>query len=296
MDIFIALIPALCWGNIGLVSGIMGGSPKEQTIGMTWGAFILSVCLTLLFRNNYLAHCTAELWITGLLMGFFWCAGQFLQFTTLKAIGISKGYPLSTGGQLILNAISGAFIFSEWKTGMQLSFGCTAVVLLTSGAALTAFKEKSKISESSSSSTVSENWKIGIPALIFSTIFYCLYTTISTWRCLDTKALLLPQSVGMVTGALIFGLRRGSITKHTFRNMFTGVLFSVGNFFLLISISRIGLAISFSLSQVGVILSTFGAIFILKESKTKKELCFVIIGILLILSGAFLLGMIKNAA
>lgn len=103
-----------------------------------------------------------------------------------------------------------------------------------------------------------------IPALIFSTFFYCLYTTISTWRGLDSKALLLPQSVGMVTGALIFGLRRGSITKHTFRNMLTGVLFSAGNLFLLISISRIGLAISFSLSQAGVLLSTFGAIFILK--------------------------------
>lgn len=40
MDIFIVLRPALCWGNIGLVSGIMGGSAKEQTIGMTWGAFL----------------------------------------------------------------------------------------------------------------------------------------------------------------------------------------------------------------------------------------------------------------
>lgn len=46
--------------------------------------------------------------------------------------------------------------------------------------------------------------------------------------------------------------------------LITGVQFSAGNIFLLISISRIGLAISFSFSQVGVILSTFGAIFILK--------------------------------
>ena len=99
----------------------------------------------------------------------------------------------------------------------------------------------------------------------------------------------------MVTGALIFGLRRGSITKHTFRNMLTGVLFSIGNLFLLISISRIGLAISLSLSQAGVLLSTFGAIFILKESKTKKELFFVIVGIILIVSGAFLPGILKNA-
>ena len=77
--------------------------------------------------------------------------------------------------------------------------------------------------------------------------------------------------------------------------LITGVLFSIGNLFLLISISRIGLAISFSFSQVGDLLSTFGAIFILKESKTKKELCFVIVGIILIISGAFLPGILKNA-
>lgn len=99
----------------------------------------------------------------------------------------------------------------------------------------------------------------------------------------------------MLTGALIFGLRRCSITKHTFRNMITGVLFSAGNLSLLILISRIGLAISFSFSQVGDLLSTFGAIFILKESKTKKELFFVIVGIILIISGAFLPGILKNA-
>ena len=177
------------------------------------GRFSLSLILTLIFKDNYLAHCTAELWITVFLTGFFWCAGQFLQFTTLKAIGISKGYPLSTGGQLILNSLTGAFIFSEWKTGMQLSSGCTAVILLTSGAALTAFKEKSKISDNNTSSTVSENWKIGGPALVFSTIFYCVYTVISTWRGLDFKALIFPQSLGMVTGALLFGLRKRSITK-----------------------------------------------------------------------------------
>lgn len=96
---------------------------------------------------------------------------------------------------------------------MQLSSGCTEVILLTSGAALTAFKEKSKISDNNTSSTVSENWKIGGPALVFSTIFYCVYTVISTWRGLDSKALIFPQSLGMVTGALLFGLRKGSITK-----------------------------------------------------------------------------------
>lgn len=191
----------------------MGGSAKEQTIGMTWGAFSLSLILTLIFKDNYLAYCTAELWITGFLTGFFWCAGQFLQFTTLKAIGISKGYPFSTGSQLILNSLAGTFIFSEWKTGMQLLLGCVAVLLLIFGAALTVVKENQKEFSQSNVSMTKENWKIGGSVLVFSTIFYCVYTVISTWRGLDFKVLIFPQSLGMVIDALLFGLRKGSITK-----------------------------------------------------------------------------------
>lgn len=294
MDILIALIPALCWGNIGLVSGLMGGSEKEQILGTTWGAFILYGILTLIFKDNYLANCTAELWISGLIMGLFWCLGQFLQFTSLKAVGISKGYPLSTGGQLILNSLAGALIFSEWKTGMQLGLGSLSVILLVAGAAFTAVKEKCSSDVASSAAPAPENWKLGIPALTFSTIFYTSYTVISTWRGLDAKALIFPQAVGMTVGALILALRKNTVTKHTFKNMTTGALFAIGNLFLLISISRIGLAISFSLSQTGVVLSTFGAIFFLKEQKTRKELLFVILGILLIIAGAFLLGMLKD--
>lgn len=34
---WIALIPALAWGSIGLISGKLGGNANQQTLGMTWG-------------------------------------------------------------------------------------------------------------------------------------------------------------------------------------------------------------------------------------------------------------------
>ena len=41
MAILIALIPALAWGSIGLVSGKLGGNAYQQTLGMTIGALVL---------------------------------------------------------------------------------------------------------------------------------------------------------------------------------------------------------------------------------------------------------------
>ena len=96
---------------------------------------------------------------------------------------------------------------------MQLLLGCVAVLLLVFGAALPVVKENQKEFSQSNVSMTKENWKIGGSVLVFSTIFYCVYTVISTWRGLDFKALIFPQSFGMVIGALLFGLRKGSITK-----------------------------------------------------------------------------------
>ncbi|MEG0372360.1 MAG: GRP family sugar transporter, partial [Enterococcus sp.] len=54
-----------------------------------------------------------------------------------------------------------------------------------------------------------------------------------------------------------------------------------------------GLAIGFSLSQMGIIISTLGGIFLLGEHKTKKEMYYVIIGCLLIILGGVVLGYMK---
>jgi glucose uptake protein len=47
---------------------------------------------------------------------------------------------------------------------------------------------------------------------------------------------------------------------------------------MLLTMREIGLAISFSLSQMGIIISTLGGIFLLGERKSKKEMFYVIFG------------------
>ena len=57
---------------------------------------------------------------------------------------------------------------------------------------------------------------------------------------------------------------------------------------------RVGVAISFSLAQVAVVISTLGSIFILKEKKTPDQMTKVIIGMVLIVLAAVLLGIAKD--
>jgi glucose uptake protein len=59
------------------------------------------------------------------------------------------------------------------------------------------------------------------------------------------------------------------------------------------AMSSMGLATAYTLSQMGVIISTFGAIIFLGEKKTKKEFTFTFFGTAAVLIGGVLVGMIK---
>lgn len=64
---------------------------------------------------------------------------------------------------------------------------------------------------------------------------------------------------------------------------------------MLLTVKSLGLAVGFSLSQMGIIISTLGGIFILGERKTKKELIYVIVGCLLVILGGIPFRVYENS-
>ena len=285
----IALIPALAWGSVGLISGKLGGNANQQTLGMTWGALVFSILMTLSSWQHFISSNSLKLWLVGIVSGLFWSLGQNQQFHAMKAVGISKAVPISTGAQLVSNALAGALLFHEWTTGRQLSLGTIALVVLVLGATLTALKDKSVATDN----TVKENWALGSRALVLSTLGYLGYTVVVTWASVDTQAMVLPQALGMVVGASVFALGKDAFEVATFKNIITGLVWGTGNFFMFMATAAVGLAISFSFSQMGIVISTFGSILLLGEHKTKKEWLYVCLGSILVIVGGIILGQLK---
>ena len=62
-----------------------------------------------------------------------------------------------------------------------------------------------------------------------------------------------------------------------------GINLGSWKYVLFISQPRVGVATSFSLSQMGIIISTLGGILILGERKTKRQLTGIVVGIVLLL-------------
>lgn len=286
MELIIALVPMFAWGSIGLVSGKMGGDANHQTVGMTIGAFVFSLVVFAVSQP------TLTTWIIfiGFVSGLFWVVGQNGQFHAMQYMGVSVGLPLSTGMQLMLNTVAGAIFFHEWTGARDYGLGILALILLVIGAYLTSRRDPENNLQSGNKML---DFAKGFRALIISTLGYGVYTILITWADLDPMAIILPQSVGMLAGALLFTLGKIQYNKFVWRNTTSGLLWGIGNACMLLTIQVVGLAVGFSLSQMGIIISTLGGIFLLGERKTKKEMIYVILGCLFVIFGGILLGYMK---
>jgi len=286
MGVLLALIPTVCWGSIGLISGRLGGTSYQQTLGMTAGAVIFGIFSLVYFHSQL----TGMAMLVGVASGLCWAVGQFEQFQAMKFIGISRTVPISTGLQLVGTALAGVLLFHEWKTTKMVTMGTIAVIVLIAGAALTSLRDKKAVA-----GTQHMEAGKGSVAIVISTIGYVLYTVIVNMSGISSKTIIFPQSIGMILGALIFVMfsRQKVWHKATAKNMITGLVWGVGNFFMFMAIPSVGLAISYSLAQCGIVISTFGSIWLLGEKKTSREMVYITIGSLLVVAGGVTLGIMK---
>ncbi|MFR7800388.1 MAG: GRP family sugar transporter, partial [Streptococcus thermophilus] len=164
--VLFALVPIFAWGAVGLVANILGGDPNQQTLGMTLGAFVVALIVSL-FRMPTL---TWQIFLIGFIGGLFWVIGQFGQFNSMKYMGVSVASPLSAGSQLVFGVLLGVFAFHEWTKQIQFIIGFIAMALLVVGFYFSAKRdpENAVVKEG-------RNYTKGLIALTYSTMGYVLY-------------------------------------------------------------------------------------------------------------------------
>ena len=283
MDILLAILPAIFWGSIVLFNVKLGGGPYTQTLGTTIGALIFSTIIYIVVHPPL----TPLIFIVGIVSGLFWALGQSNQLKSIDYIGVSKTMPISTGMQLVSTALFGVIVFREWSTTKTIILGVLALIFIVIGIVLTTL-------ESEKNKEQSGQFKKGIITLIISTIGYLVYVVVARLFNVSGWSALFPQAIGMVIGGLILTYKHKPFNKYVIRNIIPGLIWAAGNMFLFISQPKVGVATSFSLSQMGIVISTLGGIFIIGEKKTRRQLISISIGIILIVLGGVFLGMAKS--
>ncbi len=303
MNILLGLLPALAWGVMPLVVSRIGGTPANQILGTTVGTLAVAAA-SLMFHHPDIS---TGVFLLSALSGALWVVGQIGQYTAFTRIGVSQTMPLSTGLQLVGTTLIGVLVFHEWKGSTAEIVGFSALALVVAGIYLTTRKDKTDGAGKTEKTAQTEKTDGGghkavdgkTLLLLFLTNFgYLAYSSIPEVAGAVGMAIFFPQALGMVAASVLYlliGKNASAFTNMTsWKNVLPGLLFAAASLTYILSASRNGIATGFVLSQLSVVISTLGGIFLLKETKTRRELIATIIGLILIVVGSAATAMIRH--
>lgn len=280
MVYLLALIPALGWGLMPLITGKIGGSAVNQMFGIGAGATIIGLVAYAVTQPTV---STTAFWFS-VLCGALWTIGQVGQFVSFKRMGVSNTMPLSTVLQLVGNSLIGVIIFGEWHSARALTIGFVALAIVIVGALMTS------VSDSNSDKKVTASNFI---FLLVTTIGYWVYSAFPKIPIVaneSAQGIFLPEMLGILLGSVIYALCSGNASsfkqKEQYLNILGGLSWGIAAFAYIFSAKTLGVTEAFIFTQLNVIIATFGGIWILHEHKSHREMAYTIWGIVLIVVGS----------
>ena len=271
-SILIGLIPALGWGFQGIIMQKIGGTTANKQMGMVLTALVMSIFVALVDPIAWSPALIAAAAVNGIP----WAIAQILQIKSFDYLGVSRAMPLTSGMQLILTSVIGAFYFNEWPQAWQMGVGFAGIALIIVGTVLTTYTEAGQKTTSKS------DIRKGVIITAISSALYVAYATAARFFNVDSFQILLPQALFMLAATIVisiivskrdsvdgvFGRVEGVFGLKSWQNMLTGVLWSVANIAVLFSNQVNGVAVGWTLANMNLIFATLGGLFILHEKKT----------------------------
>ena len=283
LNLLIGLMPMIGWGLFPILTGKFGGKPVNQILGTTYGTLLFAIIVALVRQTPMLS---GKAFLFTFLSGVFWSAGQILVFYAFAEMGVSRTMPVSTGFQLVGASLWSVIVLGEWATGNAKLIGFSAIILIIFGVWLTTYSEKKLPKEDGGMNAVK-----GVLLVACAEIGYLGYSAFPQAVNVSGFSAFLPQALGMAVVATVFAIATKSNraekpfkTKSSYTNIISGLFFAFAALTYLISArpSVNGLATGFILSQMNVVIATLGGIYILHENKTKKEMGFILTGLVLV--------------
>ncbi|MBS6091625.1 MAG: ribose transporter RbsU [Staphylococcus warneri] len=291
--LLIGLGPLIGWGLFPTIASKFGGKPVNQIIGATVGTLIFAFVFFISFISTGHGFPTGMDLFFALLSGAGWSFGQIMTFKAFEYVGSSRAMPVTTAFQLLGASLWGVFALGNWPGVTNKIIGFLALVVILIGAWMTVWSEHPE-------ATNKNLLRKAVVILIIGEIGYWLYSAAPQATDIGGKAAFLPQAIGMVIVAVIYGLmkmKNGNpfTNKVTWLQIISGFFFAFAALTYLISAqpNMNGLATGFVLSQTSVVLATLTGIYFLNQRKTSKEMLVTVIGLVLILVAATVTVFIK---
>jgi glucose uptake protein len=294
--IILALLPVIGWGTwFAIAQNIRSPNPRAKNFYISLSNLFISIALFLTLGK----HLDLASFLPVFLGGVLWSLAGVFGFASSGRIGLAQGGGIWVPVNLVVGLVWGMVIFGELDgaTPKTLSLTAISVAILFGGILLILAAQRD-----GKSSAVQNGGKeriIGIVFAIFAGLCWGSYfipiraSGISAWSAA------LPMSLGMVVGSLVLGLLYPAPIvlerpKDYFVCAASGLLWSAGNYGMLILAERIGTGRGFAVAQLNIIVNATIGIYYFKNPKPgTKTANMALAGCVVTAVGGVLLGMSK---
>ena len=234
-------------------------------------------------------------WLT-FLGGVIWAVGGLCAFTSTNKLGMAKAFGIWAPLNIIVSLLWGAVLFQEFVdlNAEGILWLSASIFTVLGGVLLIIFaKGTSKNNQEQDAFRLGLAGAVGAGILWGSYFIPVKYAGVSLW------AGAFPLALGMASGGLLLALLgrqswRLPSSSDYIRACSTGVLWSVGNYGMLLLVNAIGAGKGFTISQISVVVSALIGIYWLHDPPPKTRAAgLTFIGCVLATLGGIVLGNLK---
>lgn len=297
IGIFYALITVLAWGTwLAPSQNVPMKGQQTRTFYVTVAVLLMAVIAGFFVGFDGLNATTFWFPFIG---GLIWSLSGWSAFVGANKIGMAKAFGIWAPMNIVVSIIWGVVLFGEFRNveTNNLMLAIVAFLLIITGILFIVF----------SGGGNTENKKISIPGLMgaigagigFASYFIPIQMGTANTPEFNMWIGTLPLAIGMVAGSIVLMFVTKSSFKlekpsHYYRVLSSGLLWGAGNYGALAMMQIIGTGKGFTIAQLCVVVNALVGIYILKEPHPKSKAAkLTLVGVLIAMAGAVLLGNIK---
>lgn len=295
-----ACITVLAWGVwIAPSEKVTIPNPQTRSFYVSLGNLLLASIAILIVGPEKL---TLDIFFLPFLGGMIWAIAGMFAFIATANIGLAKAVGTWAPLNILVGIFWGMVLFGEFlRSGITSQLvSLVAVILIIGGILMIVLSGSSK-----KDSRATRNPKAGFLGAIGAGILWGTYFIPSSYLSRQSENLndwvtAFPMAVGMFAGSALLVLWGRKYPKCNSpsdygRVMLTGLLWSIGNFSMLLMVREIGVGKGFTIAQLCVVVAVLLGIFYFKEpSPGSKAAKWTLIGVVIATTGGVILGALKS--
>ncbi len=273
-------------------------NPQTRSFYVSLGNLILATIALLIVGPEKL---TTNIFVLPFLGGLIWAVAGMFAFTATANIGLAKAVGTWAPLNILVGILWGMILFGEFlRSGLAYQlFTALAVILIIAGILMIVFS-----GSTTTDPKTSKNKKAGFLGAVGAGILWGTYFIPSSYLSRQHESLndwitAFPMAVGMFVGSALLVLwgrkyPRCESGMDYGRVMLTGLLWSVGNFSMLLMVREIGVGKGFTIAQLCVVVAVLLGIFYFKEPRPgSKAAKWTLAGVVIATTGGVILGNLK---